>query len=218
LTKAQEELIKNYFNPTSNKLQQGFDDSAKRQMDFAEILRTVNIVADVPTPGTYISIDERAQIFLLPSDTWIVSNEQVTVTDGVTPYLVTVVPLNYKEYDRLMTKPYKEPVKRQAWRLSQGNSTTPVTANGQRSVSEIITKSGTTVSRYVVRYVKKPQPIILDGLTAWGLSINGVTAISECELNPIIHREILDRAVELAKLAYEDGSLQSTVQLNQRNE
>lgn len=218
LTKAQEELIKNYFNPTSNKLQQGFDDSEKRQMDFAEILKTTNIVSDVPTPGTYTSIDERAQLFLLPVDTWIVSNEQVTVTDGVTPYLVTVVPLNYREYDRLMSKPYKEPVKRQAWRLTQGNSTSPVTANGQQSVSEVITKSGTTVSRYVVRYVKKPQPIILDNLSAWNLSINGVNTVSECELNPIIHREILDRAVELAKLAYEDGSLQSTVQLNQRNE
>lgn len=218
LTKAQEEIIKNYFNPTSNKLQQGFDDSGKRQMDFAEILRTANIFGNTPTPGTYTSIDQRAQLFLLPSDTWIVTNEQVTVTDGVAPYLVTVVPLNYREYDRLMSKPYKEPVKRQAWRLIQGNSTTPVTANGQQAVSEIITKSSTAVVRYVVRYVKKPQPIILDNLSTWGLSINGVTAISDCELNPIIHREILDRAVELAKLAYEDGSLQSTVQINQRNE
>ena len=30
LTKAQYEIVKNYFNPKSNKNQEGFDDSPKR--------------------------------------------------------------------------------------------------------------------------------------------------------------------------------------------
>ena len=37
LSKAQLELVKNYFNPKSNKLQEGYDDSAKRQYDFSTI-------------------------------------------------------------------------------------------------------------------------------------------------------------------------------------
>lgn len=37
LTKAQLELVKNYFNPKSNKLQEGYDDSAKRQYDFSTL-------------------------------------------------------------------------------------------------------------------------------------------------------------------------------------
>lgn len=38
LTKAQNEIVKNYFNPKGNKYQEGFDDSAKRQIDFSELI------------------------------------------------------------------------------------------------------------------------------------------------------------------------------------
>lgn len=216
LTKAQEELIKNYFNPTSNKLQQGFDGSEKRQVDFSELIRVQDITNN--TPGnSYLSIDPRAQLFEFPLDTFIITNEQVIIQDGSNSYGVTVVPINYRDYDLNMSKPYKEPLKRQCWRFIQSN-TEPVSPNGQRMISEIITKTGTTVQSYMVRYVKKPQPIILDDLTAWQLSINGVNTVSECELNPIIHREILDRAVELAKVHYVAGDPSSIIQVNQRNE
>ena len=49
------------------------------------------------------------------------------------------------------------------------------------------------------------------------VTINGVSTISECELNPNIHSEILQRAVELAKVAYQ-GDLQTSVELGQRSE
>lgn len=219
LTKAQEEIVKNYFNSTSNKLQQGFDGSEKRQVDFAELIKVVDVTSDTPTPGTYESIDPRAQLFQLPLDIFMVTNETVVLEDTVTSatFRATVIPINYREYDRLMSKPYKEPLKRQCWRMMQANVAAPG-ANGQKIISEIISRTNTVVDTYKVRYVKKPQPIILEDLSTNDLSINGVSAVSECELNPIVHREILDRAVELAKLAYQDGSLQSTVQLNQRNE
>ena len=38
LTKAQYEVIKNYFNPKSNPKQEGFDDSPKRQIDFSKLM------------------------------------------------------------------------------------------------------------------------------------------------------------------------------------
>ena len=218
LTMAQEELVKNYFNPKSNKLQEGFDGSEKRQIDFSELIRVQDVVTNVPAPGTYISIDSRAQLFLLPIDLFIVTNEQVNLTEGPISYPVTVIPINYREYDRLMSKPYKEPLKRQCWRFMQSNNTSPVAANGQQIVSEIISKTNTIVSAYRIRYVKKPQPIILANLTAWNLSLNGVTAVTDCELNPIIHREILNRAVELAKAHYEAGDINTLTQINQRNE
>jgi len=220
LTKAQEELIKNYFNPKSNKLQEGFDDNEKRQIDFSEIIKVTNVTVSTPIAGQYISIDDRAQMFLLPAETFLITNEQVTLEDDLTEdkFKVTVVPINYKEYDRIMAKPYKEPLKRQCWRMIQSNSTSPVNSQGQQMVSEIISRTGTTVDKYVIRYVKKPQPIILASLTPWDLSINGVTGISECELNPIVHREILDRAIELAKVHYEAGDPASIINTNQRNE
>ena len=41
LTKGQDEIVKNYFNAKGNKYQEGFDDSAKRQIDFSMLMDTV---------------------------------------------------------------------------------------------------------------------------------------------------------------------------------
>lgn len=40
LTKAQDEIVKNYFNPKGNKYQEGFDGNEKRQIDFSMIMRS----------------------------------------------------------------------------------------------------------------------------------------------------------------------------------
>ena len=57
---------------------------------------------------------------------------------------------------------------------------------------------------YSVRYVRKPNPIILVRLDDIGdeLSIEGVREESPCELPEHLHEEILQRAVELAKAAW----------------
>ena len=44
------------------------------------------------------------------------------------------------------------------------------------------------------------------------LSINGETEMMTCELNDIVHEAILQRAVELAKIAY-GGNLQEATQV-----
>lgn len=114
LTKGQEELVKNYFNPKSNPKQDGFDDSAKRQADFSTLIRTY-LEEHI---GNSHSFDQRSNTVLMPSDIFISLNEQVM--DGKTP--LTVVPISYDEYNRLMSKPYKYPPKYQVWRLIVGRT------------------------------------------------------------------------------------------------
>lgn len=109
LTKAQEELVKNYFSPKGNTKQDGFDDSPKRQADFACLIRTLPLSYD----DTIDRFDQRSAAFPMPTDLFICLNEQLM--DGNIP--ITVVPISYSEYDRLMSKPYKYPPKYQAWRL-----------------------------------------------------------------------------------------------------
>ena len=110
-----------------------------------------------------------------------------------------------------MSRPYKEPVKYQAWRII-------TTSNNNISV-ELIVNSNETINNYKVRYIRRPAPIITADLSSeYGdVTINGISTVSECELNPIIHNEILQRAVELAKAAYQ-GDLQASVELGQRSE
>ena len=68
-----------------------------------------------------------------------------------------------------------------------------------------------------MRYIRKPKPIILSDISSYGFTIDGLSDVSECELNPILHSEILSRAVELAK-AYYEGNINVVSQINQRSE
>ena len=119
LTKGQEEVIKNYFNPKGNKYQEGFDDNAKRQSDFATLLKVATLTAP---PSSYSKFDARSNAYQFPVDFFIAVNEQYQVTGG-TPsktYPYTIIPLSYTDYNRVMQKPYKYPSKSQVWRLITG--------------------------------------------------------------------------------------------------
>lgn len=210
LTKAQSEILKNYFNPKGNKYQEGFDDSEKRQIDFSTLIKAVKPAAYVGS--SYVKFDDRSQLFQMPSDILFVLNETALNTvDGVNR-LINIVPINFDEYSRIMSKPYKQPLKNQGWRLFQSTG-------GVDFISEIIVKTGSTLTDYKVRYVRRPKPIILTNLadTYSNVSIEGLTTITECELDPILHPEILQRAVELAKAAY-TGDIKNIVELGQRSE
>lgn len=207
LTKAQDEIVKAYFNPKLNKPQEGFDGNEVRQIDFSMIMRTVNYdgfsdaTFDNRPNSKKVSLDGNIMMFI---------NEFADVTrsdnlEGEKSVRLTVIPLDYREYSRLMSKPYKRPLQYQAWRILDNS-------NGQNT-AEIIIGPNDKLINYSIRYVKKPQAIILsdlDGVTLDG----GVPNHQECELDPILHHEILQRAVELAKAAY-TGDLTSQIALGQ---
>lgn len=108
-----------------------------------------------------------------------------------------IVPISYTEYDREMSKPFAQPLKKQVWRLFQNQAT------GFDVNSEIIPKEtlgiikDTSGLKYKIRYVRRPKPIILEKMPD-GLTIDGMDTASDCELNPVLHIDILNKAVELA--------------------
>ena len=138
------------------------------------------------------------------TDVLFILNEKLVVTEGdpvTKKENYVIVPLNYKEYDREMSKAYSQPLKKQAWRLFQ-NQTAGFDVQSELipiwDISEDLTGDDPTkVAVYKIRYVKRPDPIVLVNLPD-GLSIDGVTVQTECTLNPILHVDILNRAVELA--------------------
>lgn len=208
LTKAQSEILKNYFNPKGNKYQEGFDDSAKRQIDFSSLVRVAEPTI-ISSDSSYIKMDDRSKLYTIPTDILFIVNETAKLTSGSNSRCLSIVPISFEEYNRLMSKPYKCPLKNQGWRLLQYSN---------KGVAEVIVVGG-TLSEYKIRYIKRPKPIILANLdeTYSNVSIDGETSVSECELDPILHPEILQRAVELAKAAY-TGDLKSSVELGQRSE
>lgn len=273
LTKAQDEILKNYFNPKSkgNNTQEGFDGSVKRQVDFS-MLTTVattsatsytyslvsgktdkdgkpvysrtettapkstysyteaydaegNVLKDekdnilyIRNEGTDVSdfgtplfdMRENTKSVTLPSKLMYAINEMVEVTRNDKKILLQVVPVKFDEYSRLMCKPYKRPLKYQAWRL---------TNNDVVNKADIVVGPSDTLTKYTIRYVRRPNPIIVSDLD--GLTIEGKSTATECELDPILHEEILQRAVELAKIAWTNigqDNLQAVIQAGQRSE
>lgn len=271
LTKAQDEIVKAYFNPRTNKVQQGFDGNERRQIDFSMIMRSLTFktyiyIAGTGTVGTPVVEKETLDTLVsditkdyidgevvvpdgatsevvivksilpewknkvvtvvtpfketlfdgrdntksvnLDKDILMFTNEYIIVTRGERgdkKVRLTVVPINYNEYNRLLSKPYKRPLKFNAWRLIDNSNS--------KNISELIVGPNDTITQYSIRYIKKPNPIILSNLEN-DLSIDGLSTASPCELDSILHPEILQRAVELAKAAY-IGDLNSQIGLGQ---
>ena len=211
LTKAQDEIVKSYFNPKLNKVQEGFDNSERRQIDFSMIIKTVKATKITNDSGLIkLYPNEGSELYQIPEKIMMFINESLKVRRDSKEISLIIIPLNYKEYNRLMTKPYKRPIKNQAWRLNIDS-----TSDSNRPIVEIVAGYGDTIIDYTIRYVKRPQAIILTDLE--GVSIDGEFEEQPCELDPILHHEILQRAVELAKAAY-TGDLNSQLALGVNSE
>ena len=216
LTKGQDEVLKNHFSSNSqgNTLKEGYDDSPKRQIDFS-MLTTSSTITEVSS-GAQFDTRSNSKSISLPSGMLMIVNELAQVDrNGKTVDLV-VVPLRFDEYNRLMSKPYTRPLARQAWRLINSDSA---------NKADIIIGPGDTLTKYIVRYIRKPKPIIigdLDGLTLDGYTYGtGTDQTQGCELDPILYEEILQRAVELAKLAWTQTGQDNAnlvIQAGQRSE
>lgn len=200
LTQAQDIVVKSYFDRTLNQQGQGIDDSSRRQMDFSSLYTVKEVGASTDT--AIIPYDSRGLLYKCPENILVVLNEKLEVfSKGKLKYNFVIVPLNYKEYDREISKAYTQPLKKQCWRLFQNSS-------GIDILSELIPIEGTIDNddtlKYKIRYIRRPQPIVLQDFskdTVDSVNIDGISKKTECELNPIVHMDILNKAVELALIS-----------------
>lgn len=141
------------------------------------------------------------------TDIFIPINDQLVVEDSTfnKERLLQIIPLTSTDYIRLMSKPFKNPPKSQAWKVQSK-------ADDNTTSLSLIFGYNNVFKEYRLRYLRHPSPIILTDLTEAGLSINGQKMQQTCALSDEIHSEILQRAVELAKAAY-TGDLGSAVRI-----
>ena len=224
LTQAQDIIVKSYFDGSLNQAGQGMDDSPRRQIDFSSLIRVAELEpAEFDDDEKIPTFDDRGIIYKMPkrceacgtTDVLFILNEKLTQvfsrsTSGGESEIIrkkdfVIVPISYTEYDRKMSKPYAQPLKKQAWRLFQNK------AIGFDINSELIPRFNVTEGVidgdtsnpinstfiYKIRYIRRPQPIILVDLPN-DLEIDGMSTESNCELNPILHTDILNKAIELA--------------------
>jgi len=212
LTKAQEEIIKNHYTAEGNKYKEGFESSEKRRVDLKELVKThVSTTSIISFDG----LSNDSKFFIIPNDVFLMVYETATLNtndcnDGLQ---VNVVAKTHDEYNIQYDNPFKTPDKSTVWRLN-------ISKVNSDKVVELICPLD--ILNYKIRYIKYPSPIIVSNLNTTfpgeGLSINGINTLTECELDQSIHKEILDRAVQLALRDYKPSNLESKIQLDLRNE
>ena len=211
LTKAQLELVKDYYTEKGNKYKEGFESSEKRRIDLKELIISY-------TNNNYFTsskaIHKNSKFFNIPNDVFLIINENVEILNkGCDNGRVSnVKPVTHDEFSKQIFNPFKRPNKYISWRLDYSKI-------DSKNVVEIISEFDIT---YKLRYIKYPKPIIITDLNLFypddNLSIDGYTNALDCELDKEIHREIIDRAVELALRDYKPSGLESKIQIDQRNE
>ena len=179
LTQAQESVVIALYN--GNLTGDSFEKTEELRRYLNNLIKTYSTNNEVSGDG----LTENSQLFNIPDDTWFITYESALVTkEQSKSKTLVVVPVTQDEFHRIKDNPFKGANNRRALRLDAGES-----------VVEIVSASG--ISEYQMRYLSRPEPIILINLPE-GLSINGETQQTECKLNPAIHRVILERAVSLA--------------------
>lgn len=183
LTKAQDDIVIELYTG-KNQFGDSFEKTEEIRRYLSDLVKTVELSEKLTG---YTGVSKSSMFFKLPEDVWFITYESATLKDERLGCLdgeeATIVPVTQDEYYRIAKNPFRGPSKGRAVRLDIGDG-----------VIEII--SDYNIDKYLVRYLSRPKPIILEDLSE--LSVNGVTVRTECELNPVIHRAILERAVRLA--------------------
>ena len=215
LTKAQLEVIKNYYDPVSNRKQKGFENTEKRRRDLNQLVFDYKISSSFKTDQV---IHKNSRFFTIPKDVFLIVNERVKIksTNCFNDTVVNVRPMSYDAFNIQIKNPFENPNHEVTWRLDLSNV-------GVDKVVEIVSPYNTTDSlEYQMRYIKYPKPIIVTNLSVAfpsdNLTVDGISNETPCELNTEICREILDRAVELALADYRPQNLQVKAQMSTRNE
>lgn len=184
LTNAQEEIVIDLYNG-KNPFRDSFEKTEEIRRYLSDLIRTYT--TSTKEEG-YTGLSNKSVFFKLPEDLWFITYEAVNLKDDELGCMdgegISVIPVTQDEYHRIKKNPFRGPNERRAVRLDLSEK-----------VVEIVSKYN--IDTYLVRYLARPRPIILSKLPD-NLSINGVSDKTECELNPVIHRAILERAVKLA--------------------
>lgn len=185
LTQAQEQLIVEIYSGQYKG--EPFENSEEvreylQALIHTEIITPEKLTSELPDKFEHYQARLNVQNF------WFVIFESATLSgncpcaDGRS---VVVKPVSYDTYWSISRDPFKGPNQNRVLRM-----------NREKDLMELISKY--ELKEYVLKYLGRPNPIILEDIPN-NMTINGVSAESDCELPDVLHRTILIRAVQLAK-------------------
>lgn len=178
LTKAQEQIVLELY--------QELEQSEEVRKYLSNLIKTANFAPIGAQDETLINNTFKSYKVEISDSILFMIYEQCTLSDEnncINGRIVSVVPTIHDDLDKVLKNPFKSPNSRKVIRLDFDNKI------------ELISKYN--ISNYKVRYLKKPNPIILVKLED-NLSVDNSAEVSSGETNPILHERIVQRAVQLA--------------------
>lgn len=190
LTQAQESIVLDIY---SGKYGDSFERTEETTSYLNQLLKQRTYNNGEFTEGN--KLDTRSVFVTLPEDIWFKTGETATImddsykcqVDGLRE--VMIFPVTQDTLVRTKRSPFRGPNERRILRLDSGKNQVELISN-----YEIFT--------YTVRYLSRPEPIILKELPQ-GLTIGGKSSPQTCLLNTAIHKAILSKAVLIAKSSWE---------------
>ena len=141
-------------------------------------------------------------IYKLPENVLFRTYEKCVITvDNCGDVDANVVSVTQDEFWRTNRDPFKNGNKRRVLRLSYSDAMLDGDALDHHQLySELVSKY--PIKSYTVRYIRKPEPIILEAIPQGYPSINGERAVKTCKLHENLHQLILTQAVTLARAVW----------------
>lgn len=193
LTRTQEELVISLYKGNSIS-DSAFEETEDNRRYISHLIATSSI--NTKEEGC-IGVSENSQFFKLPEKVLYITYESATIDNPENKcnntVTIPVVPTTQDKYNKIRRNPFRNTNERRALRLDYS-----------KDIVEIISKY--SISKYNIKYIKVPPPIITEDLPE-GITINGINMKSESILPSILHRYIIEGAVKKAITTWANNSI-----------
>jgi hypothetical protein len=123
--------------------------------------------------------------YILPEDVWFITYQSGRIKVGENTRDVIVVPSRQDSLYKDLNNPFKGPNKNKILAISEEGS--------------IILYSKYPINTFYIKYLKRPNPIVLEDSE---LEINGISEFN-VEIPESLHNQVLIRAVQMAKAVWQ---------------
>jgi hypothetical protein len=212
LTMAEVLYVKKYYDEMNNRKGKGFQEIEIRDQGLgALIVDAPSLTPSASQVGTIVNSSVVGKFFDLPMDHMYTIYEECTINKTEcgtsTPIYAYVVQIAHNEMQRFNWSKYKKPFYKsygdaRVWRseykrnVSGVNPSTPATAKRH----ELFTDGTFNITTYHMRYLKNPDPIVVDR--------NTTTNQRNSELDESTHLVIVQMAADLMMERTKDQKLQ----------
>lgn len=195
LNAGQDDLIEGFYSNRINPRSRYFEMDERARAMLGLLIESTTIAA-AAFDSTSPELHDNAIFASLPANFLYALEEGCTVqysdcNSTLTSIKSRILPITHDEYSININNVYKKPWRKLVWRMDFGDS-------DGRKKHELIYGDDSTITFYRLRYLRTPAVIDIT---------NGV----DCELNVILHEEVVDRAVAKAirSIPREEPNLQT---------